>query len=110
KSVDEPLQTITTQNPIGLAEPIITSYYGTQNVSPVSAPLPTVTTKDRFGLVMPVIDGKVLDIRFRMLKLHELAAAMDFPADYQFAGNQGEGVRQVGNAVDVRQAMVLCRE
>jgi len=110
KSVDDPLQTITTQNPIGLAEPIITSYYGTQNVSPLSAPLPTVTTKDRFGLVMPVIDGKVLDIRFRMLKLHELAAAMDFPADYQFAGNQGEGVRQVGNAVDVLQAQVLCRE
>jgi hypothetical protein len=42
--------------------------------------MPPVTTKDRFALVEPlVIDGKTLDIRFRMLKPHELSAAMGFP-------------------------------
>jgi site-specific DNA-cytosine methylase len=66
--------------------------------APVSAPLPTVTTKDRFALVQPVINGCALDIRLRMLKPHELAAAMSFGADYQFAGNQGDQVKQIGNA------------
>jgi site-specific DNA-cytosine methylase len=33
-----------------------------------------------------------------MLKPHELARAMSFGDNYQFAGNQGEQVKQIGNA------------
>jgi site-specific DNA-cytosine methylase len=54
--------------------------------------------RDRFGLVQPVIDGYVLDIRFRMLQPHELAAATSFPKEYQFVGKKEDVVKQIGNA------------
>ena len=73
----------------------------------MSDPLPTVTTKDRFALVMPIVNGRALDIRLRMLKPHELAAAMSFGEDYQFAGNQGEQVKQIGNAWPCRLGQAL---
>jgi DNA (cytosine-5)-methyltransferase 1 len=58
-----------------------------------------------------MVDGQpmALDIRFRMLQPHELAAAMGFPDGYAFAGNRGEQVRQIGNAVAVNLARALCR-
>lgn len=69
--------------------------------------MPTVTTKDRFALVAPVVNGRQLDIRLRMLKPHELARAMSFGDDYQFAGNQGEQVKQIGNAIPCRLVQAL---
>jgi len=86
-----------------LCEPFLTSYYGHSKTSPVSSPVPTVTTHDRFALVQPT----GMDIRFRMLQPHELAQAMGFDG-YQFAGNKSEQVRQIGNAVSVRQARAIC--
>lgn len=108
-SVDDPVPTIpaTGAGKFELVEPFISSYYGTNNLSPVSAPLPTVTTKDRFALVLPVVDGKALDIRLRMLKPHELARAMSFSDDYQFAGTQGDQVKQIGNAWPCRLGQAL---
>lgn len=44
-----------------------------------------------------------------MLQPHELAAAMSFPPGYEFTGNKGETVKQIGNAVLVRTAQALCR-
>ena len=44
-----------------------------------------------------------------MLQPHELAAAMGFPADYQFTGTREECVKQIGNAVPVNLAKALCR-
>jgi DNA (cytosine-5)-methyltransferase 1 len=109
-SVDAPLPTIAAQGRIGLAEGFIASYYGTQNISPITDPLPTVTTKDRFALVMPVVNGRALDIRLRMLKPRELAKAMSFGDDYQFTGNQGEQVKQIGNAWACRLGQALIQE
>lgn len=110
RSIDDPLQTVTAQNPIGLVEPHIVKYYGSGiGATSVDDPLATVTTKDRFGLVTGEQVGYALDIRFRMLQPHELAAAMSFPVGYLFAGNKGDAVRQIGNAVDCRQAQALCR-
>lgn len=108
-SVDRPLRTIVAASghTFALVEPFISSYYGTKNISPVSAPLPTITTKDRFALVLPVVDGRALDIRLRMLKPHELARAMSFGDDYQFAGNQGDQVKQIGNAWPCRLGQAL---
>jgi hypothetical protein len=106
-STEQPLNTVLTRDHMALVEPIIASYYGTQNVSPVDAPLPTVTAKDRFALVQPVVNGRALDIRLRMLKPHELARAMSFGDDYQFAGNQGEKVKQIGNAWPCRLGQAL---
>jgi len=92
-----------------LLQAFLISYYGTSNASPVSAPLPTITTKERHALIEAVQSGNaVLDIHYRMLQPHELSAAMSFPADYQFAGNKSEVVRQIGNAVPVRTAEALC--
>ena len=70
--------------------------------------MPTITSRDRFALVQPVVNGYTLDVRFRMLQPHELAAAMSFPAGYSFAGNKGDTIRQIGNAVDCRMAEALC--
>jgi len=58
---------------------------------------------------MPVVNGRRLDIRFRMLKKHELAAAMSFPDGYEFAGNEGDAVKQIGNAVAVKTAKALLK-
>jgi DNA (cytosine-5)-methyltransferase 1 len=103
RAVSDPAPTVATKGAISLIEPFIVSYYGTLNVSRAGDPLPTVTTKDRFGLVQPA----QLDITFRMLRPHELAAAMGFPADYQFAGTRTDQVKQIGNAVEVNQATAL---
>lgn len=116
-SLEEPIPTVVGTVQHALAEPFLVRYHGTdQGAHSVDDPLPTVTTRDRYALVHPElvrngeVDGEIvgwLDIRFRMLKPHELAAAMSFPPGYQFAGNQEQIVRQIGNAVDVRMAKAL---
>ena len=69
-----------------------------------------MTTNDRFALINPIWigDGVALDIHFRMLQSHELAAAQGFPSDYQFKGGKKEIIKQIGNAVAVGQAKALC--
>lgn len=62
----------------------------------MTIPLPTITTKDRFSLV---VGNDPLDIGFRMLQPHELAAATGFPNNYKFCGTKAEKVKQIGNAV-----------
>lgn len=104
-AVSEPVPTIpASASKFGLVEPFLVSFYGNGSATPVSTPVPTVTTKDRFGLV----EQHGIDIRFRMLQPHELAAAMGFPAEYQFSGNREARVRQIGNAVPVNLAKALC--
>ena len=86
----------------------------------------TATARTRFALVEPGIlkdldpagegeegeDGDLylLDIRFRMLQPHELAAAHPFPTGYVFKGTKEQQVKQIGNSVPVRTAKALCRE
>ena len=111
-SVDDPLRTITAAagRCFGLAEPYITKYNGTaKSAQSIEEPLDTVTAKDRFGLVQPVVNGYALDIRFRMLQPHELAAAMSFPKTYVFTGTRGDVVKQIGNAWGGETARALCR-
>jgi DNA (cytosine-5)-methyltransferase 1 len=109
RSIDEPIPALTTNAHLYLCEPFITQYNGKSENQGVEEPLNTITTKDRFGLVEPEADEMgVLDIRFRMLQPHELAAAMSFDKDYVFEGNKTEVVKQIGNAVPVRTAAALC--
>lgn len=107
--VSEPLPSVTSHGAGALVEPFLTTYYRHGGVSSVEDPAPTVTTRDRIALVQPVVDGRALDIRFRMLEPRELAAAMGFPEDYAFTGNRTDIVRQIGNAVAVQTARWLCR-
>lgn len=104
RPVSAPMPTVATSGAISLCEPFLVQYNGTSESRPVSAPIGTLTTRDRFGLVEP----RNYDVRFRMLQPHELAAAMSFPVGYKFAGNRGEVVKQIGNAVAVRTAKALC--
>jgi DNA (cytosine-5)-methyltransferase 1 len=110
-SIDEPAPTIDTHARVGICEPFIVKYYGSGTAVPVNEPLDTVTSKDRFMLIEPKTGRAIaeLDILFRMLQPHELAAAMSFPRDYQFTGNRGEQVKQIGNAVPVELARAHAR-
>lgn len=111
RPVSEPAPTVATDGAIGLVEPYLVKFYGTGTAASVDNPLDTVTVKERFGLVRPivVINGEryLLDIRFRMLQPHELAAAQGFRADYKFTGNKTEVVKQIGNAVPRRLARAI---
>lgn len=114
-SLDEPAPAVTSHGAGALVQPILLPPDGPggngeyNHAKPVDEPLPTIRASrgDRIALVQPVIDGKKLDIRFRMLQPHELAAAMGFGADYKFVGNRRDVIKQIGNAVAVNQAMNL---
>lgn len=104
--VADPLPTVVGTTAHGVCQPFLVPYYGTGQADDTSDPVRTLTARDRLGLVQP--DGSRLDIGFRMLQPHELAAAMGFPCGYRFAGNKGEVVKQIGNAVAVGMARALC--
>ncbi len=108
KVVDEPLGTITQRGGGSLVESCLIQYNGASQPQSIDEPLPTISTKSRFGLVQPQINGRLLDIRFRMLQPQELAGAMGFPPDYKFAGTKSDIIRMVGNAVQVDVAKALC--
>lgn len=99
RGIEEPLPTIPAghRGELAVCEPFV---LGQQSVSD---PCPTVTAKDRLALVEP----RGMDILFRMLQPHELAAAMGFEG-HDFAGTKTDAVRQIGNAVPVNTAEALC--
>jgi DNA (cytosine-5)-methyltransferase 1 len=112
RSVKDPVPTIATAGAIALVEPFIVGITqtgsGAGRTRSIDRPLPTVVTKEEFALCQPAINGKHLDIRFRMLRPHELARAMSFDDEYKFHGSRGEQVKQIGNAVPVMTAQRLC--
>jgi DNA (cytosine-5)-methyltransferase 1 len=111
RSVDQPAPTIATDGAVALVEPYLVKFYGTGRAASVDKPLDTCTAKARFGLARPVVEIQgqrfLLDIRFRMLQPHELAAAQGFHRDYKFKGNKTEIVKQIGNAVPRRTLRAL---
>lgn len=113
RPVSEPVPTVAAAGAIALVEPFLIEYYGTGTARSIDAPLGTATTKPRFGLAQPEVlhEGRRyrLDVRFRMLQPHELAAAQGFPKGYQFSGTKTEVVRQIGNAVPCGLAKAIVR-
>lgn len=113
RSVKKPVPTVAGAGAISLVEPFICEYHSDKNSKPrvrsVNEPLPTVDCSNRFGLVSPEKSGKRLDIRFRMLQPHELAAAQSFKKSYKFTGTRCEQVKQIGNAVPTQLARALCQ-
>jgi len=112
-SIEAPVPSITTKLGLGLVESFLINYNGNGKAHSVDEPLGTLTTKDRYGLVqypLVVVGDQtfVLDILFRMLKIHELAGAMGFPRSYVFAGTVEHQTKQIGNAVAVNKAKALC--
>lgn len=109
-SLEAPAPTVTTENAFGICQPFILPLnHGKRDLRSYSHfdPMPTITSVDAWGTVEPNTSGIGYDILFRMLQPHELAAAMGFPADYQFAGNRDQRVKQIGNAVEVNVARAL---
>lgn len=96
-SINEPVGTVTANDRFGIINPFLVKLYGTGKTRPIHEPLDTVTGSYHFAIVQG--DPVLLDIRFRMLLPHELAAAQGFPVKYWFAGNKADQVRQIGNAV-----------
>jgi DNA (cytosine-5)-methyltransferase 1 len=129
-SIEDPLPTITSggAGQKGLAQSVLLKYNRTGGPRSTHDPLDTLTGKPRYGLVTPEILAKLdalpvgavtpwglkiapslyLDILFRMLRVPELAQGQGFPRDYRFTGTLEEQVKQIGNAVEVHQAMALC--
>ncbi|EJN15712.1 site-specific DNA methylase [Bradyrhizobium sp. YR681] len=108
----DPLSTLTTANRGELA--FITAQFGERDgqaprVHGLEQPAPAVTATGHINLVEAVllpsghVDTSEADILFRMFVPHELAAAMSFPPGYHFAGTKTDQVKQIGNAVEVRQ-------
>jgi len=108
--VSQPVKTITTRDRFALLEPFLLPNEGFYRRNPprsIEQPLSTITASRGFGaLVEP---GPRFDIRFRMLKTHELKRAHSFPDDYVLKGNAKEQTRQIGNSVPVRLARALAK-
>jgi DNA (cytosine-5)-methyltransferase 1 len=109
----EPLMTVCGhRGDAALIRPWIYTYYSSGSTgAPDDEPLPTVRTKEGTALCYPVleIDGQtwLLDIKFRMLRVLELARAQGFPDDYKWTGTLTEQVRAIGNSVSRRLARAL---
>lgn len=82
------------------APPFLTSYYGSDDgAHAVTDALGTQSTVDRHALVEPGRLPTVEECGFRVLKPHEIQAAMAFPRDYVVTGTNREKIKQLGNAV-----------
>lgn len=129
QDINAPVTTLDTSNRFALCE-FVVNYNGTGGAISLADPMRTVTSNDRFGLVelqvvgeqdgqtsdgapctYHIAEGRIvgwLDILFRMLQPHELAAAQGFPASYEFTGSREEVVAQIGNAWTGELARALC--
>ena len=116
RPIDEPCPTIATKGAIRIATPMIIDMSrpggrDSGHVRSADEPIQTITSCDAIQLGLPMLeDGRLIDIRIRMLKPSELAAAHSFPKEYILAGNRGEQVKQIGNSVPVMTAAALCEQ
>ena len=106
--IERPLPTVDTSNRYALVEPFVFNI-GQNSVKDrtrsIHEPLSTVVCKAEHCLIEP--NPLRLDIRFRMLKNHELKKAQGFSDDYKITGNITEQTKQIGNAVPVMTAKAL---
>lgn len=109
RPIDEPCPTIATSGAIRVITPFIFTEQNNNAPRSVDEPVRTLTTVRKDYVCLPQLeDGRVVDIRIRMLKPSELAAAHSFPPDYKLTGTRGDMVKQIGNSVPVRTASAMC--
>ena len=118
RPVDAPCPTIATAGAVRMATPVPVGVVDMSrpagpdsvHVRPADKPIQTVTTFDNLqGVFLMTEAGDIIDVRMRMLKPSELAAAHSFPKDYKLTGNRADQVKQIGNSVPVRTAAALCQ-
>jgi len=106
---DKPIGVQPTHDRFSMITPLVLGQQGCAICRPIDEPCPTIATGGAIRGIFPVLeDGRVIDIRIRMLKPSELAAAHSFPKDYVLTGNRGEQVKQIGNSVPVMTAAAMC--
>ena len=104
-----PIGAQTTHDRFSMVTPLVLGQHGGSVCRPVDFPCPTIATSGAVRGVFPVLDdGRLIDIRIRMLKPSELASAHSFPKDYILKGNRTEQVRLIGNSVPVMTAAAMC--
>ena len=115
RSDGEPCPTVATSGAIRKVDAIILDMSrpagpDSGHVRSSKEPMRTITTYDNVQGVFAVLDdGRLLDIRIRMLKPSELAAAHSFPKDYKLSGNRADQVKQIGNSVPVQTAKAIVK-
>ena len=107
---DSPIGAQPTHDRFSLIMPLVLGQQGGAAARPIDEPCPTIATVGAIRGIFPMLeDGRVIDIRIRMLKPSELAAAHSFPKDYVLTGNRGDKVKQIGNSVPVMTAAAMCQ-
>ena len=113
-SIDQPIPTLVTKPGNSLVLPFLTEFYGNGGSRSIDDPVSTITCKHRHGLVtaelmQTMTELGIVDVGFRMLEPHELAAAQGFPKDYQIYGNKADQVKQIGNSVHTLVSKAICQ-
>ena len=114
RPADKPCPTVATAGSVRVVAPIVVdmsrpSGPDSGHINSSDEPIRTITTFDNLqGCFLMTEDGRIVDVRMRMLKPSELAAAHSFPKDYKLTGNRTEQVKQIGNSVPCRTAAALC--
>ncbi len=113
-SIDQPIPTLVTKPGNSLVLPFLTEFYGNGGSRSINDPVSTITCKHRHGLVtaelmQTMTELGIVDVGFRMLEPHELAAAQGFPKDYQIYGNKADQVKQIGNSVHTLVSKAICQ-
>jgi len=109
RSLDTPLNAVTSRGAGGIVEPFIFAIgqgSAKSRARSIDEPLSTIVTKQEHCLIQP---GMYLDIKFRMLKNHELKKAQGFDGEYIIKGNVTEQTKQIGNAVPPPLAKALTK-
>ena len=105
---DGPLWSLTTHDHFSLVTPMVLGQQGGAACRPVDEPCPTISCAGSVRGIFPQLaDGRIIDIRIRMLRPDELARVHSFPDDYVITGNRTEKVKQIGNSVPVRTAEAM---
>lgn len=99
-SIDEPAQTVTANRKWHY---LIQTEQGKVAIVIDPDESPAMTKIKQFMALYGIID-----IKMRMLRIHELKRIMGFPSDYVLVGTQADQKKFIGNAVEVNMARVLC--
>ena len=103
-----PLGTQLTHERYSLVTPMVLGQQGGAVCRSMDDPCPTVACGGFVRGIFPQLDdGRIVDIRIRMLRPDELAKVHSFPEDYIITGNRCEKVKQIGNSVPVRTAEAM---
>lgn len=105
----KPIGAQTTHDRFSVLQPLVLGQQGGAACRPIDEPCPTIACGGAIRGIFPQLaDGRIIDIRMRMLRPDELAAAHSFPKDYIITGNRSQKVKQIGNSVPVHTAKAMC--